>query len=524
MTRPPLGLPTLKAKLVAVLLILCSAISALFLVAARLFHDTYHQEITQFVNRALAANFLTESVLAPRSLADLAQLQGALDHLAQVNRDVEIYVLDERGRILMSSLPPGQIALTHVSLAPIRQMLSAEPAFPILGDNPRDPGRKSVFSVAPFALPSGETAFLYVILGGADRDDATRALRRSYAAKEYVLVSLSGVVVAFTAAFISIGLITRPLRRLISAMDDFRNSQFTKTPVLPEVTKDPPGDELQRLSYTFAQMAQRIVDQMQALRQTDAARREWVTHLAHDLKTPLTSLHAHLETLLDETKLTPSERRLYVETAIRQTQGLAKMVKRLLDLAKLESNEIIPNLEPFQLSDLVQDVIQKFSLTSSAQGCSLVMEAPDDVPLVMADIGLIERVLENLIDNALQHTGAGGRIRVCLIPRGARVIVEVDDTGTGISAEQLPHIFDRFYRAEKERPGASEHAGLGLAIVKRILELHGVAITVESSPGLGSTFRFALPVVAPNAGHSSKTPALSSGDTALRSRPQRHPT
>lgn len=357
MTRPPLGLPTLKAKLVAVLLILCSAISALFLVAARLFHDTYHQEITQFVNRALAANFLTESVLAPRSLADLAQLQGALDHLAQVNRDVEIYVLDERGRILMSSLPPGQIALTHVSLAPIRQMLSAEPAFPILGDNPRDPGRKSVFSVAPFALPSGETAFLYVILGGADRDDATRALRRSYAAKEYVLVSLSGVVVAFTAAFISIGLITRPLRRLISAMDDFRNSQFTKTPVLPEVTKDPPGDELQRLSYTFAQMAQRIVDQMQALRQTDAARREWVTHLAHDLKTPLTSLHAHLETLLDETKLTPSERRLYVETAIRQTQGLAKMVKRLLDLAKLESNEIIPNLEPFQLSDLVPEIL-----------------------------------------------------------------------------------------------------------------------------------------------------------------------
>lgn len=146
-----------------------------------------------------------------------------------------------------------------------------------------------------------------------------------------------------------------------------------------------------------------------------------------------------------------------------------------------------------QLGELAQDVLQKFQLAAEKKGITLRADIHPEVGFVRADMGLIERALENLIENALEHTRPGGRISLAVLPQDGRVRVQVSDTESGIPAEDLPHVFERFYRVDKARSGDSDGAGLGLAIVKRILDLRHGEINVESAVAVGTTFWFALP-------------------------------
>ena len=148
------------------------------------------------------------------------------------------------------------------------------------------------------------------------------------------------------------------------------------------------------------------------------------------------------------------------------------------------------------MSELVQDIVQKYRLKAGERGINLAIETGDAAPMVYGDIGMLERVLENLIDNALRHTADNGRVSVTLNPQGDHVTVRVTDTGCGIPADKLKHVFDRFYRAGNSLPDNNQHAGLGLAIARRIVELHGSHIEVSSEEGKGTEFSFSITAVA----------------------------
>ena len=151
-----------------------------------------------------------------------------------------------------------------------------------------------------------------------------------------------------------------------------------------------------------------------------------------------------------------------------------------------------PDLEPFPLPELVQDVVRGFRLEAEQKGVTLDLERPEEVPLVSADIGLIQRALGNLIGNALTHTDEGGRVSVVIEPLSDKVAVRIEDTGCGIPDAELKQIFDRFYQARNHGEAQSTAGGLGLAIVKRILELHGSAVEAASTVGEGTIFTFSL--------------------------------
>jgi hypothetical protein len=244
-------------------------------------------------------------------------------------------------------------------------------------------------------------------------------------------------------------------------------------------------------------MSQRIVDQIRQLRHADATRREMIANISHELRTPLTSLRGYLETLLiKEGALSEAERRHYLDLAAKHGKRLSQLIAELFELAMLESQGPELHFEPFSLAELVQDVAQKFELEADKHGLTLETEIPAGAAFVSGDIALIERVLENLIENAIKYTPQGGRIRLSLVPGPGRIAARVSDTGVGIPADQIPHIFERFYRVEKSRGEGPEGTGLGLAIARRILDLHGSAIAVESKPGDGTSFSFELPTAA----------------------------
>jgi hypothetical protein len=168
------------------------------------------------------------------------------------------------------------------------------------------------------------------------------------------------------------------------------------------------------------------------------------------------------------------------------------MVEELFELARLDSCESVVCTEPFSMGELVQDVAQKFMLRAREKSITLDVSLDREAPPVFGDIAMMQRVLENLLENGLRHTPAGGTIRMGVDVESGNVVVRVADTGCGIPAEDVPHIFERFYRRDRQRTD-TDSAGLGLAIVRRILELHGSEIRVSSEPEHGTTFFFSVP-------------------------------
>src|SRR4029077_20498037 len=184
------------------------------------------------------------------------------------------------------------------------------------------------------------------------------------------------------------------------------------------------------LAISFQEISSRISAQLQKLRQNDQLRRELVANVSHDLKTPIATLQGYVDTLLLKDSVLSAEERLgYLSIASRSCERLGKLVGDLIELAKLEANEVSLQIEPFSVGELIQDAAQKFELKAEQRQVRLELDFPDRLPYVAADIGLIERVLENLIGNALSHTSAGGVVRMGVSVDGGEATVHVSDTG-----------------------------------------------------------------------------------------------
>jgi len=192
--------------------------------------------------------------------------------------------------------------------------------------------------------------------------------------------------------------------------------------------------------------------------------------------------------------LTPDEQREYLTTAVKRSNQLGKLVPDLFELAKLDSHNVQVHFESFSLGELIQDIAQKFQLAVEKKKIRLHANFVEDLPFVFADIGLLERVFENLIENAIRHTPESGSLTIAVVPKGERLIVQVSDTGSGIQPEDLTHLFNHSYWLKRERPRNAGGTGLGLAITKKILELHGSDIKGYSVVDAGTTFTFTLPI------------------------------
>ena len=367
----------------------------------------------------------------------------------------------------------------------------SQETLPILGDDPRHASRQKVFSVAPVRTPDLQ-GYIYVILASEEYDSAAQMVFGSYVLRLSTGLGVFALLFVVVVALVSFHLLTRRLRRLSEDMDQFRRGKG-RPPVLSEEPgvgyRGDEGDEIDRLAESFVRMSRVIDEQVEKLERTDAHRRELVANVSHDLRTPLASLHGYLETVaLKGPELSDEERQKYLTVALRNSERIRKLVAELFELAKLDAHEILPELESFSLPELVQD----FQLSAEEKGVQLRARVSERVPFVRADIRLIERVLQNLTENALRYTPEGGLVEISLRHEEGRVRVAIHDSGCGIPADELPHIFERFRRVPQKGGEEKAGSGLGLAISKRILELHESMIEASSRLDEGTTFTFHL--------------------------------
>ncbi|MCC2669865.1 MAG: hypothetical protein K0Q72_2336 [Armatimonadetes bacterium] len=249
-------------------------------------------------------------------------------------------------------------------------------------------------------------------------------------------------------------------------------------------------EEINQLGNTLNRMTQR-------LQHLEGMRRQYVSNVSHELRTPLASIRGLAETLLIHGESDPTLRARYLPRIVSQTDRLARLATQLLDLSQIESGTVLKFLGAVSLQAVVAEVASTCGEKAEAEGVRLVVDVPESLPELQADRDRLVQVFLNLMANAVRYTPRGGTITVTARQQDDRILASVSDTGDGIPAEHLPHLFERFYRVDPARSAKSGGTGLGLSIVEQIIKAHGGAVTVTSEVGVGTQFHLELPLTPP---------------------------
>jgi len=483
---------TLFARLSIALLIMVGLMGTAFYLVDRINTRLYFEELSQSLNAPIAMYVTEQRQLITNGEPDIESLQDLASHAMVINPTAEIYLLDTQGKILGHAMNPETVLQEEVDLAPIRTLIDGTAQMPIRGDDPRSESLRKVFSAHPVNSEAGLEGYLYVILGGQKYEQLASNIGDSYVGR---MSAMSVAVIALSTIIVGLlvfGLLTRRLKRLGSEIQRISESKFEQE---PELARKASGDEIDALTNAFVEMSDRIQEQIEQLKENDRLRRELVSNISHDLRTPLSAMQGYIETLIIKADtMSPEERDKFLRIARKHTVRLGTLIGDLFELSKLDSASVTPNLEAFSLPELVQDIAQEFQLESERKGIQLSINTHSDAAYTIGDIGLIQRVLENLVRNAVKFTPAGGEVTISIAERPEALSVAVSDNGPGIPDADIPRIFDRFYRTVGGEEARSDSSGLGLAIVKRILDLHGSRITVASKVNAGTRFEFELPL------------------------------
>ena len=483
---------TLFARLSAALLVIVILMGSVFFLAGRINTQIYYEELTQRLNAPIAMYVTGQRDLISNGTPDLESLTELASHAMVINPTAEIYLLDSEGNILGHGLPPDTVMLDRVDLAPLKELIEGSATMPIRGDDPRSGSTRKVFSAFEVRHEEQLEGYLYVVLGGQKYEALSRDIGSSYVGKISLYVAIAVVLAAAIVGVLVFSLLTRRLKRLNEEMRRVSNSGFEEAPRLEPASAN--DDEIGQLAGSFVTMSGRIKEQLLQLKENDNLRRELVSNISHDLRTPLSAIQGYLETLIIRGENLPDEEReRYLKIARKHTVRLGSLIGDLFELSKLDSASVTPQLEAFSLPELVQDVAQEFQLQAEKKNITLSLELNTNSSLTIGDIGLIQRVLENLVRNAIRFTPADGEVTLSISEHPQSVAVAVSDTGAGIPDSEISHIFDRFYRSDQLNGSQTDSSGLGLAIVKKILDLHDSRITVVSKVNAGTRFEFELP-------------------------------
>ncbi len=249
-------------------------------------------------------------------------------------------------------------------------------------------------------------------------------------------------------------------------------------------------DTLQNALLENQQISAQLAESLEKITALDDFRKEMIANVSHDLRTPLASVLGYLETVVNKREqLHADERQRFLSVALVEARRLHRLVGDLFELSKLESGQIQLEIEPFSIAELAQDTLQKYQLQAEGKQVRLLTEFAPALPMVAGDIRWLDRVLQNLLDNALRHAEPNGFVMITLFWEGEKVHLKVCNSGDPIPEAHLPKVFDRYFKSANRKKAGS---GLGLTIVKKIIDLHGEQVWAEVN-GEVTTFRFTLP-------------------------------
>ncbi|WP_282050827.1 sensor histidine kinase [Maribacter aquivivus] len=484
--------PKLVKKLWVAFIFLIVLMGASYIFITGYLTLNYNQAITQRINANVANHVIQEKFQNAAPFLEDGTVNKALfgdlmHDMMAVNRGIEVYLLDKSGAILYS------VVLEHndnepmksVSLDPINKFIETKGEEFVLGDDPLNREAQNIFSAAPFSV-DGHEGYIYIIVAGKELALISDNLFGTYFTKLSIGAIILTMLFSALIGILSIWFLTKNLRLITQTVRKFQEGD------LDIRIENPEQSDIEVVALSFNEMADTIVDNMDKMKSVDNLRRELIANVSHDLRTPLAVLKGYIETLqIKKDTLTELQKEEYLQITHNNIDKLSSLINQLFEYSKLEAEQVTPIKEPFSITELSHDLIAKFKLLAEQKQIQLQLENPEENCMVYADIGLVERALQNLIENAIKYTEPNGKVTLSLVKMGKQIEINITDTGNGIPVNDQPFIFDRYKQVDEHTK--KQGLGLGLAIVKKIMDLHDTTIVVLSKPYEGSSFIFKLP-------------------------------
>lgn len=449
----------------------------------------------------LAEHLAHDNPLLQDGVYDKSALENLFHTLMLLGPAFEFYFLDAQGQILTYSADADKIKRKTIDLNPLKKLIENPKSLPVFADDPRDSSNKKIFSVAPVYQGEQLQGYLYIIIGGQVFDSIFSQIKadkdlQSYGA--FILASLLLLLLVLLAVF---HYFTQPVKTLAEQMQALKAVKFDQSKIELKqwgANASIDNNEINFLGATFNDMVEQINQQFSLLTENDRIRRELLAHLSHDLRTPLATMQGYIETLaIKGDSLSSNEQQDYLATVLRNVSQLKRLIDQIFELAHLENGQVTVNLETFAIGELLHDIMAKFTLKAETKQLSLKLKPQPCQYMVHSDIAKLERIMTNLLENAIRHTDKGGEIIITVIQLSEQVQVTVSDSGTGISKEDIAYIFDARYRASNAIEDNITHTGLGLAISQKLSHLLNTELMVKSALGNGTSFSLSVPSIKP---------------------------
>lgn len=472
--------------LLSVLIVLGVAYVAITVYISKAFYQKTNQQL--YSGLASYASMAVEDMT--QSGVDTTEIFKFLRIINEANPHVEVYFLNEMGEILLTDTNKELVARPRVDLLPIHTFIDAKKSKKpfLLGNDPKDYKCELPFTASKVKKNALSGSYIYILMSSQQQSSvSSKALLA-------LVPSIGGIAFAFALlGALGVGLlanwvVTRNIGNIIDTAKKFKRGDYSAR------IKDEDKGDFVLLGDTFNEMATQIEENIKSIQSVERLRRDLIANVSHDLRTPLSIMQGYVETLLMKSEsLSPEKHTRYLNIVLNSAKNLSSLVSQLFEYSKLEAQQIEPKKELFCLPDLAQDLAVKYQILAEDKDISMFVDIEKNLPFVNADIALIERVMQNLMDNALKFTPEKGTIKICVCQKRKAIEVSISDTGNGISAKELPHIFERYHQAKKSTE-KSKGAGLGLAIAKKIMEIHDADLMVKSEIGQGTQFWFTLAI------------------------------
>ena len=450
----------------------------------------------QKLHLELAAHLAHDNPLLQDGVYDKKALENLFHSLMILGPSFEFYFLDPAGNIITYSADPSKIKRQSVELSPLVALIANPKVVPMFGDDPRNLNKQKIFSAAPIYRGENLQGYLYVIIGGEIYDSIFDQVKNDVNLQQYSTLLIGSLILLLLILLAVFRYFTSPINKLAKEMKAIKAAKFDQSKVALSQWQQGKNNEVHMLGTTFREMVAQINLQLAQLTENDRIRRELLTHLSHDLRTPLATMQGYIETMVIKgDQLSTQEQTEYLATAQRNSMQLKRLIDQIFELAHLEDGQVTVNLETFAIGELLHDIMAKFALKAKNKNIHLSLQPQQCRFIVYSDIAKLERIITNLLENAIRHTNENGEVAIIVSQLTDKVKVAVTDNGSGISKEDIAYIFDARYRASNAIEDSTPHAGLGLAISQKLSRILNSELLVDSKLGLGSNFSLSLQLV-----------------------------
>ncbi|OUS28254.1 hypothetical protein A9Q99_12015 [Gammaproteobacteria bacterium 45_16_T64] len=477
--------------LLVVFLVMAGLLAWLFEQSSRSIQD----ETSQRLHLKLAEHLVHDLTIAEDGHLDKKSIKQAFHMMMVLGPSIELYIVDIEGNLLAYDAPEEKIKLRKIDTGPITAFTSGEPELPLRGDDPRSSIRQKIFSAALIKHNEKMIGYLYIIIGGEDYDSIATALQLSKAWQIGLFGMGAALLFLLAASLLLFYALTKPLRTLTLEITEFEQSGFTQCPPEPNNKNKTSSSEVSQLSTSFHHMARQIVELLERLQKLDQVRKEFLAYVSHDLRTPLTGTSAYLETLqLKFDTLDDVEKLDFISKSQANCSRLDSMINELFELARLDNGQVSLNQQVFSIEDSLSDLYSSLEGLANRKQIQLDVQCELSDPSTVGDIAKIERVIQNLVENAIHYTPSTGTVTIAACDKSGRIRIAISDTGQGIAENDLPYIFEPYYRSQNALKPYNKGTGLGLAICQRLLSLHHAELQVNSTVNKGTCFYFELEI------------------------------